>query len=101
LLTATMKLTIAFLASAALSASAFNAPSVAFQTSSASMARTSVVLEASRNKQKIASRSKWAEARGYGDPKEGLGLPLLAGKSQLRISQTMSSKARKFLSGVM
>ena len=29
--------------------------------------RSSVVLEASKNKEKIASRTKWAEARGYGD----------------------------------
>jgi hypothetical protein len=32
-----------------------------------SVGRSSVVLEASRNKQKIASRTKWLEARGMGD----------------------------------
>lgn len=30
------------------------------------IARSSVVLEASKNKAKIASRTKWAETRGYG-----------------------------------
>ena len=29
--------------------------------------RSSIVLEASKNKEKIASRTKWAEGRGYGD----------------------------------
>lgn len=57
-----MKLSISVLAAALASANAFTTttPSVAFS-------RSSVVLEASRNKVKIASRSKWAAARGYGE----------------------------------
>ena len=31
-----------------------------------SFGRTAIVLEASKNKDKIASRSKWASSRGYG-----------------------------------
>ena len=31
-----------------------------------SFSRTTIVLDASRNKDKIATRSKWAESRGYG-----------------------------------
>jgi len=58
-----MKLTIALLASAALTASAFNAAPVAFRAGRTS----SIVLSGSKNAQKIASRSKWAEARGFVD----------------------------------
>ena len=54
-----MKFTLTILAAALSSASAFTAaPGVSHVT------RTSVVLEASQNKKKIASRSKWAESRG-------------------------------------
>mmetsp|Transcript_21271 Transcript_21271/g.43429 ORF Transcript_21271/g.43429 Transcript_21271/m.43429 type:complete len:290 (+) Transcript_21271:84-953(+) len=35
--------------------------------------RSSVALEASKNKEKIASRTKWAESRGYGESSEGSG----------------------------
>ena len=35
-------------------------------TSASSFGRTAIILEASKNKDKIASRSKWAAARGYG-----------------------------------
>jgi hypothetical protein len=35
-------------------------------TTTSSFSRTSIVLEASRNKDKVASRSKWAASRGYG-----------------------------------
>ena len=58
-----MKLTLALLAASALSASGFGVAPVAF-TSVSRSARSSVVLEASRNQQKIASRSAWAESRG-------------------------------------
>ncbi len=33
--------------------------------------RSSVALEASKNKEKIASRTKWAESRGYGESVTG------------------------------
>lgn len=57
-----MKLSVALLVASAASVSGFGvAP--AFTTSRAA-ARTSVILEASRNAQKIASRSAWATARG-------------------------------------
>lgn len=58
-----MKLSLAVLAAAVASANAFSAAPLA---NNAVFSRSSVVLEASRNKDKIASRSKWAEARGYG-----------------------------------
>eukprot|EP00957_Ditylum_brightwellii_P161931 12329188-Ditylum_brightwellii.AAC.1 len=61
-----MKLTVALLASVALTASAFNTAPVAFNTAASTVGRTSVALEASKNKQKIASRTKWAESRGFG-----------------------------------
>mmetsp|Transcript_32105 Transcript_32105/g.48465 ORF Transcript_32105/g.48465 Transcript_32105/m.48465 type:complete len:288 (-) Transcript_32105:749-1612(-) len=35
-------------------------------TTTSSFSRNSIVLEASRNKDKVASRSKWAASRGYG-----------------------------------
>ena len=56
------------LAAAFGTASAFSISPVAFAPSStkAVFTRSSVVLEASRNKSKIASRTKWAAARGYG-----------------------------------
>mmetsp|Transcript_1093 Transcript_1093/g.1001 ORF Transcript_1093/g.1001 Transcript_1093/m.1001 type:complete len:344 (-) Transcript_1093:181-1212(-) len=59
-----MKLTIALLASAATAVSAF-AP-VAFVSSKTAIDRSSVVLAGSKNAKKIASRSKWAEAKGFG-----------------------------------
>ena len=59
-----MKLSIALLATLAASASAFSP--VAFVQPSATIDRTSVVLAGSKNADKIASRSKWAEERGIG-----------------------------------
>ena len=56
-----MKLSIALLASAFASTGAFS-PVV----TKTSFSRGTVALEASRNRDKIASRSKWAESRGYG-----------------------------------
>ena len=56
-----MKLSLTVLAAALASANAFSTT-----TNTRAFSRSSVVLEASRNKQKIASRSKWAEARGMG-----------------------------------
>lgn len=53
---------LSVLAAAAASADAFTAGPLA---PNAAFSRSSVVLEASRNKDKIASRSKWAESRGY------------------------------------
>ena len=35
-------------------------------SSTPSFARTNIILDASKNKEKIASRSKWAASRGYG-----------------------------------
>lgn len=35
--------------------------------------RSSIALKASKNKEKIASRTKWAESRGYGESSEGSG----------------------------
>ncbi|KAL7481007.1 hypothetical protein ACHAW6_006684 [Cyclotella cf. meneghiniana] len=59
-----MKLTFSILAAAIASTDAF----IASPGSSTTVAfgRSSVVLEASQNRRKIASRSKWAEARGFG-----------------------------------
>ena len=53
------------------SASAFTTQPVAFAPSSTRATHgrkqtSTIVLNASKNKQKIASRSKWAETRGYG-----------------------------------
>ena len=59
-----MKLSLTVLAAALASANAFSASPVA---PGAAFSRSSVALEASRNKVKIASRSKWAAARGYGE----------------------------------
>eukprot|EP00571_Detonula_confervacea_P012218 CAMPEP_0172297410 /NCGR_PEP_ID=MMETSP1058-20130122/440_1 /TAXON_ID=83371 /ORGANISM="Detonula confervacea, Strain CCMP 353" /LENGTH=339 /DNA_ID=CAMNT_0013006561 /DNA_START=23 /DNA_END=1042 /DNA_ORIENTATION=+ len=59
-----MKLTLSVLAAALASANAFTASPLA---TNVAFSRSSVVLEASKNKAKIASRTKWAEARGYGD----------------------------------
>jgi len=58
-----MKLSLAVLAAALASANAFSASPIA---TNAAVSRSSVVLEASKNRAKIASRSKWAEKRGYG-----------------------------------
>jgi len=58
-----MKLSVALLVASAASVSGFG---VAPAFTSRATARTCVVLEASRNAQKIASRSAWAEARGAG-----------------------------------
>lgn len=59
-----MKLSLSVLAAALASANAFTASPLA---TNVAFSRSSVVLEASKNKAKIASRSKWAAARGYGD----------------------------------
>lgn len=59
-----MKLSVALLVAFAVSVSGFGVAHPAFTSRAA--ARTSVILEASRNAQKIASRSAWAEARGAG-----------------------------------
>ena len=61
ILSTTMKLSLTVLAAALASANAFSTT-----TNTRAFSRSSVVLEASRNKQKIASRSKWADARGMG-----------------------------------
>lgn len=58
-----MKLSFSILAAALASASAFSNSPVA---SNAVFARSSTILEASKNRNKIASRTKWAETRGYG-----------------------------------
>jgi glucose-6-phosphate 1-epimerase len=59
---ATMKLSsLCLLAASAVTVSGFGVAPVAFTSKAAS--RTSVILEASRNAQKIASRSAWAESR--------------------------------------
>eukprot|EP00569_Conticribra_weissflogii_P003493 CAMPEP_0171339246 /NCGR_PEP_ID=MMETSP0878-20121228/7831_1 /TAXON_ID=67004 /ORGANISM="Thalassiosira weissflogii, Strain CCMP1336" /LENGTH=340 /DNA_ID=CAMNT_0011841141 /DNA_START=46 /DNA_END=1068 /DNA_ORIENTATION=- len=57
-----MKLCASILLAAIASANAFSASPIA---NKASLSRSTSVLNASRNKNKIASRSKWAEARGY------------------------------------
>lgn len=57
----TMKLLNAFLVSAFASTSAFSPVA-----NKASFSRGAVVLNASRNRDKVASRSKWADSRGYG-----------------------------------
>ena len=54
-----MKLSLSVLAATAVSANAFSASTRGFS-------RSSVALQASRNRDKIASRTKWAETRGYG-----------------------------------
>eukprot|EP00573_Skeletonema_grethae_P007203 CAMPEP_0201697426 /NCGR_PEP_ID=MMETSP0578-20130828/11309_1 /ASSEMBLY_ACC=CAM_ASM_000663 /TAXON_ID=267565 /ORGANISM="Skeletonema grethea, Strain CCMP 1804" /LENGTH=337 /DNA_ID=CAMNT_0048183601 /DNA_START=15 /DNA_END=1028 /DNA_ORIENTATION=- len=56
-----MKLSLALLASAFAATSAFS-PAV----TKVSISRSSTSLNASRNRDKVASRSKWAESRGYG-----------------------------------
>lgn len=58
-----MKLSFALLAAYAVAVSGFGVAPAAFTSH---VGRTSVVVEASRNKQKIASRSAWAESRGLG-----------------------------------
>ena len=55
-----MKLSLAILAATATAVSAFSSSRAAFAP------RTSVILEGSKTRQKIASRSKWAESRGIG-----------------------------------
>jgi len=57
-----MKLTLSILAAALASSNAFTTAPGASVVGRSSV----VVLEASRNKKKIASRTKWAESRGYG-----------------------------------
>lgn len=57
-----MKLSLALLAVTAASTSAFSVGPKAFNVGAR---RSSVALNASRNRDKIASRSQWAEARGY------------------------------------
>jgi glucose-6-phosphate 1-epimerase len=59
-----MKFSLALLAATASLTSAFTTSPLAFAPSTTS--RSSVVLAASKNKEKIASRSKWAESRGIG-----------------------------------
>eukprot|EP00565_Helicotheca_tamesis_P005785 CAMPEP_0185728730 /NCGR_PEP_ID=MMETSP1171-20130828/4092_1 /TAXON_ID=374046 /ORGANISM="Helicotheca tamensis, Strain CCMP826" /LENGTH=346 /DNA_ID=CAMNT_0028397469 /DNA_START=49 /DNA_END=1089 /DNA_ORIENTATION=+ len=62
-----MKLTLSLLASGTLSVSAFTGSSpLAFAPASISRS-SSTALNASKNKQKIASRTKWAESRGFGE----------------------------------
>lgn len=58
-----MKLCASILLAAIASANAFSASPVA---NKAALSRSTSALNASRSKDKIASRSKWAEARGYG-----------------------------------
>ena len=58
-----MKSSVALIAASAVSVSGFGVAPAAFTSH---VSRALVVLEASRNKQKIASRSAWAEARGLG-----------------------------------
>jgi glucose-6-phosphate 1-epimerase len=58
-----MKVSVALLVASAASASGFG---VAPAFTARAQARTSVILEASRKAQKIASRSAWAGARGVG-----------------------------------
>eukprot|EP00978_Attheya_sp_CCMP212_P025232 scaffold80853_cov39-Attheya_sp.AAC.1 len=62
-----MKFSLALLAVVATGTSAF-APNAAFAPRTVNTLvndRSGVVLEASKNKLKIASRTKWVEARGY------------------------------------
>ncbi|KAK1745223.1 glucose-6-phosphate 1-epimerase [Skeletonema marinoi] len=59
--TDTMKLSLALLASAFAATSAFSPAAT-----TVSISRSSTSLNASRNRDKVASRSKWAESRGYG-----------------------------------
>jgi hypothetical protein len=64
-----MKFSLALLAVVATGTSAF-APQAAFAPRTANTLvndRSGVVLEASKNKLKIASRTKWVEARGFKD----------------------------------
>jgi glucose-6-phosphate 1-epimerase len=63
-----MKLSFCLLAASAITVAGFGVAPVAF--TSKALSRTSVILEASRNAQKIASRSAWAESRlaGGADP---------------------------------
>eukprot|EP00986_Skeletonema_menzelii_P018245 scaffold26596_cov143-Skeletonema_menzelii.AAC.3 len=56
-----MKLSLALLASAFAATSAFSPAAT-----KVSVTRSSSSLDASRNRDKVASRSKWAESRGYG-----------------------------------
>ena len=58
-----MKLSLAFLVAALASANGFSTSPIA---TNAVFSRSTVVLSASKNKAKTISRTKWAEARGYG-----------------------------------
>jgi glucose-6-phosphate 1-epimerase len=58
-----MMLSLSILATALASANGFSTSPIA---SNAVFSRSSVVLSASKNKAKTISRTKWAEARGYG-----------------------------------
>ena len=58
-----MKLSLAILAAALASANGFSTSPIA---TNAVFSRSTVVLSASKNKAKTISRTKWAEARGYG-----------------------------------
>lgn len=60
-----MKLSVALLVASAASVSGF-APAYSFSGNTAAARTSSIILQASRNAQKIASRSAWAEARGAG-----------------------------------
>mmetsp|Transcript_25279 Transcript_25279/g.35656 ORF Transcript_25279/g.35656 Transcript_25279/m.35656 type:complete len:344 (+) Transcript_25279:115-1146(+) len=62
-----MKLNLALLALSAASVSGFGVGPTAFAPTTRVADASSTALFDSRNKQKIASRSKWAEARGYSD----------------------------------
>jgi len=63
-----MKLALALLAASTTSVAGFGVAPAAFTLARTANnnARFSVVLQASKNKQKIASRTKWAASRGYG-----------------------------------
>ena len=61
-----MKFSLVSVAAAVSCASSFSSAFVV-RPSSVNTFSSPVVLEASRNAQKIASRTKWAEKRGYGD----------------------------------
>ena len=65
--TISRQLAIAAVLSAPSSLYAFTIPQTKLIHSGAVVGRSSIVLEASKNKEKIASRTKWAEGRGYGD----------------------------------
>ena len=62
-----MKLSACLLLGAVATSSAFSPAALQGRTSAVAGQRQSVILSASRNRDKIASRSKWAESRGMSD----------------------------------